>query len=165
LQQQLLQDKQLDVILYTHQFSEISSGITDRLKLVDLRAMPLEMGNGDRFSRMFLRRKSCLINDMYWSCFMLKSTHELVIIRAPKRLDALTTPHLVLDLETKLSQGISVVLDLSKTQTVEPNSADVILHGLMLAKQRHARFSLRGVSQTVQLVLETAGVLHFFRKS
>jgi anti-anti-sigma regulatory factor len=96
---------------------------------------------------------------------MLDSTYELVIIRAPRRIDTFTIPPLTQDFEAKISEGGAIVLDLSHTKSVEPDSADVILQGLMLAKQRQAQFSLRGVSPQVKTVLEMAGILRFFRKT
>lgn len=96
---------------------------------------------------------------------MLDSTYELVVIRAPRRIDAFTVPPLTQDFETKIREGGAIVLDLSSTKFLEADSADVILQGLMLAKQRQAQFSLRGVAPQVKVVLEMAGVLRFFRKT
>lgn len=96
---------------------------------------------------------------------MPNSTQATVVIRAPKRLDALTAPHLSMDFDKRIPPGGVVILDLSQTQFVDPESADKILQGLMLAKQRHARFSLRGVNHQTQLVLEMAGILQYFRRT
>lgn len=95
---------------------------------------------------------------------MLVSPQPLITIRAPKRLDSLTAPYLAQDFDTKIHPSSRIVLDLSQTQSIDPASAEVILQGLLLAKQRAAKFSLRGVNQQVQLVLAAAGVLDFFKK-
>jgi len=97
--------------------------------------------------------------------YMLKSTEAFVTIFAPKRLDALTSPHLAQDLEFKIQDGRTIVIDLSKTQSIDPQSAEVVLQGLLLAKRRSARFSLRGVNSQVRMVLEMAGVLQHFRQA
>jgi anti-anti-sigma factor len=96
---------------------------------------------------------------------MLNSTGQSTIVRAPKRLDQTTSPYMAQDLETKIQPGSSIVLDLSQTQFLAPESAEVILHSLILAKQREAKLSLRGVNQRVEVVLSLAGVLQFFRKA
>jgi anti-anti-sigma factor len=96
---------------------------------------------------------------------MLNSTGQSQIVRAPKRLDHITSPHLAQDLDSKLQPCSVVVLDLSQTQFLAPESAGVVLHGLMLAKQRAAKFSLRGVNPAVEVVLSLSGVLQFFRRS
>lgn len=95
---------------------------------------------------------------------MLNSSHLVVTIRAPKRLDHLTAPHLARDLEAKIYQGRTIVLDFSQTHSIEAESAEIVLHGWKLAKERDARFLLRGIQEPVKLVLELSGVLQFFRK-
>lgn len=95
----------------------------------------------------------------------MKTTEAPTIVYAPKRLDPFTSPHLAKDLETKIQAGKAIVLDLSKTLSIDPESADIILRGLMLSKQFHTRFGLRGVNHQVRLVLEMAGVLQYFRRA
>lgn len=95
---------------------------------------------------------------------MLDSTYELFTVRAPKRLDTLVCPALAIDLREKIQPGRGVVLDLSQTQFIELESAELILQGLLLAKRCNAHFSLRGVNSQVQQILETAGVLQHFRR-
>lgn len=95
---------------------------------------------------------------------MLNSSPSVVTIRAPRRLDTLTAPHLARDLEAKIHEGGTIVLDFSQTQFLEAESAEIILYGWKLAKERDARFLLRGVHEPVKLVLELSGVLQFFRK-
>ncbi len=91
---------------------------------------------------------------------------ESITVRAPKRLDLLTAPFLSQDLEEKICEGQSVVLDLTQTQFIDPAIANVFLEGLIKSRQRSARFSLRGVSPQARLVLEMSGVLqHFQRKT
>lgn len=92
------------------------------------------------------------------------NTKGTITIRIPKRVDVLTAPHLSKDVQERIPVHGSVVLDLSQTQIVEPNYANVFLEALMIAKQRETRFSLRGVQPQVKVVLESAGVLRFFRK-
>lgn len=96
---------------------------------------------------------------------MLNSTYELIVIRTPKRIDSFTALPLFQDLEQRIPEHGAVVLDLSHTQVITPESADVILKALMLAKQRQCQLSLRGVKPQVSTVLEMSGVLKFFRKS
>jgi anti-anti-sigma factor len=96
---------------------------------------------------------------------MLTSTLETIIVRAPKRLDMLTAPHLANDLANKIREGCRIILDLGHTQYLDTSSAEVILQGLAVAKQRKARLGLRNVNAQVSTVLELAGVLQYFRKS
>ncbi|MBW4519807.1 MAG: STAS domain-containing protein [Scytolyngbya sp. HA4215-MV1] len=95
---------------------------------------------------------------------MLNSIQEKLVIRVPHRIDAFTAPHLSKDFELKIEQGRQIILDFSLTRTIDPNAADVVLQGLMLAKQRNAQFSLKNVQPQVRVILEMAGVLRFFRK-
>jgi anti-anti-sigma regulatory factor len=43
----------------------------------------------------------------------MPSTYALVTVRVPKRVDAWTAPFLAKDLEEKIQEGISIVLDLT----------------------------------------------------
>jgi anti-anti-sigma factor len=94
----------------------------------------------------------------------MPSTYALVTVRVPKRVDAWTAPFLAKDLEEKIQEGISIVLDLTQTQFIEPGSANVLLEGLIKSRARRARMTLRGVSPQVKVVLEMAGVLKHFRR-
>ena len=94
----------------------------------------------------------------------MNTIQERLIIRAPHRIDAFTVPHLSKDFELKIEPGRQIILDFSLTQTIDPNAADVVLQGLMLAKQRQAQFLLKNVKPQVSVILDMAGVLRFFRK-
>lgn len=87
-----------------------------------------------------------------------------LIVHAPKRIDFCTAPFLAEDLEVKIQEGNAIVLDLTQTQFLDPEGTNVVLQGLLKSKQRHARFSLRGVKPQVKVILELAGVLQYFRQ-
>jgi anti-anti-sigma factor len=86
-----------------------------------------------------------------------------VVVFAPSRLDFLTAPFLAQDLEAKIQEGASIVLDFTKTQSIDPAVTDVLIDGFIKSKQRQARLSLKGVKPQVKLVLEMAGILQHFR--
>jgi anti-anti-sigma factor len=95
---------------------------------------------------------------------MLEATSELMIIRMPRRVDAITAPHLAQDLAVKIQPGHGIVLDFSQTQVIESNGVQVLLQGLKLAKQEGAQIALRSVQPKVKYVLGAAGVLDYFRQ-
>ncbi len=96
---------------------------------------------------------------------MQNPTCDAIVIRAPRYINALTAPHLVMDLEAKIAKRGKVILDLGQTQKIEPENVEVILQGLMLARQRNAQFSLRAVQPQVRLILEVGGILQYFRRT
>jgi len=95
----------------------------------------------------------------------MNSTVELVTVYAPKRLDLSTAPYLEKDLDEKIKQGGCLILDLTKTQFIDPASANVVMEGLIKSRLRNARLTLRGVNPKVKVVLEMAGVLRHFRRN
>lgn len=94
----------------------------------------------------------------------MSTPSEVITIRAPRRIDFCTAPFLAKDLDEKLKTGVSLILDLSQTQFIEPSSTEVLIQGALKSKLRHARLSLQGVTPQVKVVLELGGVLSYFRR-
>ncbi|MBD2462938.1 STAS domain-containing protein [Oscillatoria sp. FACHB-1407] len=94
----------------------------------------------------------------------MNGTPEVITVYAPRRIDCCTAPFLAKDLDEKLQAGVSLILDLGQTRFIDPPSADVLIQGILKAKQRRARLSLQRVAPQVKVVLEMAGVLQFFRR-
>ncbi|MEB3294379.1 MAG: hypothetical protein VKJ24_14565, partial [Synechococcales bacterium] len=63
---------------------------------------------------------------------MLDTTHELKIIRLPERIDASTIAMITQQFQTQILEKGGVILDMSQTETVEPEMASIILDGLKL---------------------------------
>jgi anti-anti-sigma factor len=94
----------------------------------------------------------------------MNGTSEVITVYAPKRIDCCTAPFLAQDLDEKLQPGVSLVIDLGQTQFIDPPSVDILMQGILKARQRRARLSLQKVTPQVKVVLEMAGVLQFFRR-
>ena len=88
----------------------------------------------------------------------------VVIVKIPKRVDYAIAPHLVEDLDKKICDGNSVVLDFSQTRSIIPAMTDIFLTAVITAKQRNARLSLQGVKPNLKVMLELGGVLDHFRR-
>lgn len=95
--------------------------------------------------------------------FMDLTDQPRTIVFAPNRLDFFTAPFLAKDLDAKLREGAVVVLDFSKTQSIEPSVTDVLINSFVKSRQRQARLSFKGVKPQVKVVLEMAGILKHFR--
>ena len=89
---------------------------------------------------------------------------DKILIRAPKRLDAFTAPFLYEDLEEKIRKRISLTLDLSQTQFIDPVGADTIKEGIIRCKQHHVRLTLKGVKPQIKLTLKQMGILQYSRQ-
>jgi anti-anti-sigma factor len=94
----------------------------------------------------------------------MNTTSASITVYAPKRIDLCTAPFLEKDLDAKIQEGVSLVLDLTQTQFLDPKNADILMQGLIKSKERHARLMLRGVQPQVKVVLEMAGVMRHFRR-
>lgn len=95
---------------------------------------------------------------------MSTASTNATTIRTPKRIDVCTASFLAQDLEAKISSAKAIVLDLTETQFIDPEGSNVILKGLLQAKQQQVKFALRGVQPQLKVILELSGVLKFFRE-
>ena len=91
-------------------------------------------------------------------------TAAVVTVKIPKRVDHAIAPHLVADLDKKICQRSSVVLDFSQTRSIVPEMTDIFLQAVIAAKQRKARLSLQGIKPNLKVILELGGVLEHFRR-
>ncbi len=91
-------------------------------------------------------------------------TAAVVTVKIPKRVDYAIAPHLVADLDRKICQGSSVVLDFSQTRSIDRELTNIFVKAAIAAKQCNARLSLQGVKPDVAVILELGGVLDYFRR-
>lgn len=87
-----------------------------------------------------------------------------IVVRIPRRVDALIVPAMSQDLDGKIQEGTKIILDFSQTSFIEIEATDVFLECLVRATQRNAKIALRGVRPSVRTSLERGGVLEYFRR-
>lgn len=74
------------------------------------------------------------------------------------------SPFLEEDLRAKIKPGITLVIDMARTSFVDPSIASVFAEGVTQCRRQGAKFMLKGVNANVQQILESAGLLQYFRQ-
>ncbi|MEM6255587.1 MAG: STAS domain-containing protein [Cyanobacteria bacterium P01_D01_bin.156] len=82
-----------------------------------------------------------------------------ITIRLPKRLDSFVSPFFAQDLKKKLRPGVTVTIDMARTQFIEPATASIFWDGILQCHRQGAKMIAKGMNQQVSLVLERSGLL------
>jgi anti-anti-sigma regulatory factor len=81
-------------------------------------------------------------------------TLEIQMLRLPEQIDAITMPQVMADLDRLLQPGIGVMLDFSRTRTVDRACLKVFEFASDLAAERSASLGYMGESVELRELLE-----------
>jgi anti-anti-sigma regulatory factor len=89
-------------------------------------------------------------------------TLEIQMLRLPEQIDAINLPQVMADLERLLQPGIGVMLDFSRTRTVDRACLKVFEFASQLATERSASLGYMGENAELRALLE---VQHYFKQA
>lgn len=81
-----------------------------------------------------------------------------VIIRIPFQLTMVTAPFLWADLKDKMQPEVCIVLDMTKTRSIDSNGIDILKKALIRARQLNARLKLSGMNAAVKSRMYASGI-------
>ncbi len=87
------------------------------------------------------------------------------VIRLPSRVDSFITPFFEQDLKQKLQPGVTLIIDMAKTQFLEPAVASVFWAGVLQSNRDGGKIVAKGMNEQVKQVLERSGLLPYLQQS